>query len=74
MQMTGLEAKDAGTAADDNMPVFASIGIGWVTFEGKRFASRSMTKGVYYRLIPEGMRAKLEENPHVRQVLLSTET
>jgi len=33
---------------------------------------RSMTKGEHYRLIVEAMWAKLEQNPRVRQILLST--
>ena len=67
--MTAFEAKDAGTAAEENM---RKIGIDWATFEGKRFRYRSKKKGVHYRLIVEAMRAKLEQNPQVRQILLST--
>jgi predicted NAD-dependent protein-ADP-ribosyltransferase YbiA (DUF1768 family) len=67
--MTAFEAKDAGTAAEENM---RKMGIDWVTFEGKRFPYRSKKKGVHYRLILDAMRAKLQENPRVRQVLLST--
>jgi predicted NAD-dependent protein-ADP-ribosyltransferase YbiA (DUF1768 family) len=68
-RMTAFEAKDAGTAAEENM---RKMGIDWVTFEGKRFAYRAKTKGDHYRLILEAMRAKLDQNPQVRQVLLST--
>ena len=67
--MTAFEAKDAGTAAEENM---RKMGIDWVTFEGKRFPYRSKKKGVHCRLILDAMRAKLQENPRVRQVLLST--
>ena len=67
--MTAFDAKDAGTAAEENM---RRTGIGWVTFEGKRFPYRSKKPGVHYRLILDAMRAKLEQNPQVRQVLLST--
>src|ERR1017187_9167408 len=67
--MTAFEAKDAGTAAEENM---RKLGIDWVSFEGKRFPYRSKKKGVHYRLILDAMRAKLQENPRVRQVLLST--
>jgi predicted NAD-dependent protein-ADP-ribosyltransferase YbiA (DUF1768 family) len=67
--MTAFEAKDAGTAAEENM---RKMGIGWVTFEGKRFPYRSKQNGVHYRLIVEAMRAKLAQNPEVRRVLLST--
>jgi predicted NAD-dependent protein-ADP-ribosyltransferase YbiA (DUF1768 family) len=67
--MTAFEAKDAGTAAEVNM---RKMGIDWVTFEGKRIRYRSKNKGDHYRLIVEAMRAKLEQNPQVRQILLST--
>jgi len=67
--MTAFEAKDAGTAAEENM---RKMGIAWVTFEGKRFAYRSKKKGMHYRLILQAMRAKLEQNMSVRQTLLST--
>ena len=67
--MTAFEAKDAGTAAEENM---RKMGIDWVTFEGERFAYRSKKKGMHYRLIAQAMRAKLEQNVLVRQTLLST--
>lgn len=68
-QMTAFEAKAAGDAGEENM---RKLGIDWVTFEGKRVAYRSMTKGEHYRLIVEAMQAKLAQNPAVRQVLLAT--
>jgi predicted NAD-dependent protein-ADP-ribosyltransferase YbiA (DUF1768 family) len=68
-QMTAFEAKDAGTVAEENM---RRMGIDWVTFEGKRIVYRSKTKGDHYRLIVAAMRAKLEQNPKVREILLKT--
>ncbi|HLY19081.1 MAG TPA: NADAR family protein [Bryobacteraceae bacterium] len=68
-RMTAFEAKDAGTAAEANM---RKMGIGWVTFEGRRMKYRSQTKGEHYRLIVAAMRAKLEQNPKVRETLLAT--
>jgi predicted NAD-dependent protein-ADP-ribosyltransferase YbiA (DUF1768 family) len=68
-QMTAFEAKDAGTLAEENMRKMA---VDWVTFEGKRIAYRSATKGEHYRLIVEAMRAKLAQNRKVREILLST--
>ncbi len=68
-QMTAFQAKAAGDMAEDNM---RKLGIDWVTFEGQRMPYRSMKKGDHYRLIVDAMRAKLEQNPAVRQVLLST--
>jgi hypothetical protein len=68
-QMTAFAAKAAGDAGEANM---RKLGIDWVTFEGRRMPYRSMTRGEHYRLIVEAMRAKLDQNPKVRQVLLST--
>ena len=67
--MTAFEAKDAGTAAEENM---RRLGIDWVSFEGRRFPYRSKQQGEHYRLILAAMRAKLEQNPEVRRILLST--
>jgi len=67
--MTAFEAKDAGTAAEENM---RKLGVGWVSFEGKRFPYRENKRGEHYRLIVEAMRAKLEQNPAVRRILLAT--
>ena len=68
-RMTAFDAKDAGTAAEENM---RKIGIDWVTFEGKRMKYRSEMMGEHYRLIVAAMRAKLEQNPKVREILLAT--
>ena len=68
-RMTAFEAKNAGAAAEANM---RKIGIDWVTFEGKRMPYRSIEKGEHYRLIVAAMRAKLEQNPRVREILLAT--
>jgi predicted NAD-dependent protein-ADP-ribosyltransferase YbiA (DUF1768 family) len=68
-RMTAFEAKDAGTAAERNM---RQMGIEWVTFEGRRMPYRSKVKGEHYRLIVAAMRAKMEQNPRVREILLST--
>jgi predicted NAD-dependent protein-ADP-ribosyltransferase YbiA (DUF1768 family) len=67
--MTAFDAKSAGAAAEENM---RKLGIDWVTFEGRRMAYRSMAKGEHYRLIVGAMRAKLEQNPKVREILLAT--
>ncbi len=68
-QMTAFQAKAAGDVGEENM---RKMGIDWVTFEGRRMSYRSMTKGEHYLLIVEAMRAKLLQNPKVREVLLST--
>jgi predicted NAD-dependent protein-ADP-ribosyltransferase YbiA (DUF1768 family) len=68
-QMTAFEAKNAGTIGEKNME---RMGIDWVTFEGRRMRYRSAEKAEHYRLIVEAMRAKLDQNPEVRKILLST--
>ncbi len=68
-RMTAFDAKDAGTAGEENM---RKMGIDWVTFEGRRIEYRSKNKGDHYGLIVGAMRAKLEQNPRVREILLAT--
>jgi predicted NAD-dependent protein-ADP-ribosyltransferase YbiA (DUF1768 family) len=68
-QMIGFDAKDAGDAAEANM---RKMRIGWVTFEGKRIEYMSKKKDGHYDLIVGAMRAKLEQNPKVREILLAT--
>jgi predicted NAD-dependent protein-ADP-ribosyltransferase YbiA (DUF1768 family) len=67
--MTAFDAKSAGDAAERNM---RKMGIDWVSCEGKRMKYRSMEKAEHYRLIVDAMRAKLEQNPKVREILLAT--
>jgi hypothetical protein len=68
-RMTAFEAKSAGARAEQNM---RTMGIGWVSLEGRRFAYRSARPGRHYRLIVAAMREKLRQNPEVRKVLLAT--
>jgi predicted NAD-dependent protein-ADP-ribosyltransferase YbiA (DUF1768 family) len=68
-RMTAFEAKNAGTLAEENM---RKMGIVWVTFEGRRMPYRAREKGEHYRLIVEAMRAKLDQNSKVREILLKT--
>ena len=67
--MTAFEAKSAGTLAEENM---RTLGIDWVTYNGKRFPYRSTTPGEHYKLILAAMRAKLNQNPEVKRILLAT--
>jgi len=68
-RLTAFDAKHAGEVAEANMQ---KMGIDWVTFQGRRIKYRSMQKGEHYRLIVEAMRAKMEQNPQVKTILLST--
>ena len=68
-QMVGFDAKHAGSAADE---VMKSLGITWVSFEGRKMEYRPAVAGEHYRLIVEAMRAKADQNAEVRRVLLAT--
>lgn len=68
-RMTAFEAKAAGSLGEENMK---RMGIGWATFEGRRFRYRSARPGRHYRLIVAATWAKLRQNSRVREILLST--
>ena len=68
-QMTGFEAKRAGTLAGANME---KMGISWVSFEGRRFDYKPAVPGEHYQLIVAATREKVRQNPDVRRVLLAT--
>ena len=68
-QMTAFEAKLAGDLADENMK---KMGINWVSLEGQQMTYRTPEKGEHYRRIVAALRAKLEQNPEVDRILLST--
>jgi len=70
-QMTAFDAKNAGELGEKNM---RTMGIDWVTFDQKRMKYWSLEKGEHYRIIVAAMRAKLEQNPKVKEILLSTGT
>jgi len=68
-QMTAFDAKTAGDLAWDNMK---KMGINWVTYQGKRMAYYVPDKEEHYRLIVRATRAKVDQNPEVKNVLLAT--
>ena len=68
-QLASFEANKAGALAEDNMK---QMGIGWVSFEGRRFDYRPKEPGEHYRIIVAAMREKLAQNPEVKKVLLAT--
>jgi predicted NAD-dependent protein-ADP-ribosyltransferase YbiA (DUF1768 family) len=68
-QMSSFEAKRAGTLAEDNMK---KMGIGWVTFEGRRIAYRPVRPGRHHDLIVAATREKVRQNPNVKEALLAT--
>jgi predicted NAD-dependent protein-ADP-ribosyltransferase YbiA (DUF1768 family) len=68
-QMGGFDAKAAGDLASENM---RAMDIDWVTFQGRRLPYWVDERGEHFDLIVEAMHAKLDQNPQVRDVLLST--
>lgn len=67
--MTAFEAKAAGDLAWENMK---KMGINWVTYRGRRLDYYVPDKGGHYQLIVRATRAKVEQNPEVKKVLLAT--
>jgi predicted NAD-dependent protein-ADP-ribosyltransferase YbiA (DUF1768 family) len=68
-QMTGFEAKEAGTLAERNME---RMGINWVSFGGRRFPYRPQEPGEHCALIVAATREKVLQNPDVEKILLAT--
>jgi predicted NAD-dependent protein-ADP-ribosyltransferase YbiA (DUF1768 family) len=68
-QLTAFDAKHAGDQAETNMH---TMGITWVTFEGKHMELRPVTPGDHYKLIVDATREKVRQNPDVQKVLLAT--
>jgi predicted NAD-dependent protein-ADP-ribosyltransferase YbiA (DUF1768 family) len=68
-QMTAFKAKAAGDLANANMK---TMGIDWVTFEGKQIDYHPAKPGEHYRIIKEATWEKVKQNPEVKKVLLAT--
>lgn len=68
-KMVGFEAKDAG---NEGSKVMKALEINWVTYKGKQITYRTSQKGEHYDLIRNAMKAKMEQNPHVKDLLLKT--
>ena len=68
-QLTAFKAKEAGDLGSKNM---ATMGIDWVTFEGRRMPYRPEKPGEHYQLIVAATREKVRQNPEVQRVLLAT--
>jgi hypothetical protein len=68
-QMVSFEANHAGALASANME---KMKITWVSFEGRRFEYKPTTPGEHYKLIVAATWEKVNQNPEVKKVLLST--
>jgi hypothetical protein len=67
--MVAFEANKAGALASENM---TKMGIAWVSFQGKHFPYKPVVPGEHYQLIVAATRAKVNQNPEVKKVLLRT--
>ena len=67
-QLTAFAAKKAGDLGEANMK---TMGIDWVTFEGRQMEYRFMGQGDFYKLIVAATREKVAQNPDVQKVLLA---
>ena len=68
-QLTAFDANRAGKLAEANMK---TMGIDWVTFEGRQLKYREAGRGEFYKLIAAATREKVRQNPEVKKVLLTT--
>jgi predicted NAD-dependent protein-ADP-ribosyltransferase YbiA (DUF1768 family) len=71
-QVSQLMSHEAYLAGDHGFQNMMKMGINWVSFEGRRMEYWTQKKGEHYQLVVSAMRAKLEQNPVVRETLLRT--
>lgn len=67
--MDGFAAKDAGDIANKNMK---ELGISWITYQGKKIEYKTTGKAEHYDIIYKASVAKIEQNPDLKKLLLST--
>ena len=71
-QMTAFEAMKAGKKANELMIKYH---ITWVSFAGEKIEFKTSPKDIekHYHIIEMATRAKIDQNPEVKKVLLQTE-
>ncbi len=69
--MSAFDAHAAGVKAEQNMK---ELGIDWISFDGKRLVFKTVPQDIdrHYTIIESAMRAKVEQNPKVKEVLMAT--
>ena len=70
-KLTAFEALKAGKAAE---AIMKANGITWVSFRGHKLEYKGKHADAYYEIIEAATRAKIDQNPDVRKVLLDTGT
>lgn len=71
-EVAGMAAFQAKAAGDEAEEIMKKLGIGWVTYHGRKMEYFEKAKGDFYHLIVAAMKEKLKQNPEVREVLLKT--
>ncbi len=66
---SGFKAKEAGELATQ---IMRKNHANWVSYRGKKMIYKTPKRGEHYKLIVRAMKAKLEQNPQVREVLIKT--
>ena len=69
MEMVAFEAKDAGKIAKKNMK---ALGIKWITYKGKQLDYKGANQDEHYDVIYRAIKAKVEQNPEVQELLMRT--
>jgi|SRR5579883_1493382 len=69
--MSGFEAKKAG---DDAKKALHAAGIDWISYGGRRFDAHggASDQAYHLRIIERATRAKVDQNPDVKKLLLAT--
>lgn len=68
-KLVGFEAKEAG---NEGSKIMKDLDINWVSYKGQKLEYRTQEKGAHYDLIKRAMKAKLDQNPEVKRLLLET--
>ncbi len=69
MAMAGFDAKHAGDLAN---AIMKQLGIKWITYHGEKIIYNGPDAEKHYELILRACRAKLDQNPDLKSLLLST--
>lgn len=70
-KLTAFDALKAGKAAE---AIMKEKGITWVSFRGHKIEYKGKHADAYYEIIEAATRAKIDQNPKVKDVLLKTGT
>lgn len=68
-KMAASQAKDAGKIANSNLK---KLNISWITYEGQRIDYKGKDQSLHYKIIYKALKAKMDQNPEVKKILLKT--